>query len=181
MSCCPKGVAQSGATLLTMAMTKARPSAPMFSGRLSALSNYHAARPFLVPELDAMVATGEHAFNAFKTLDLAARSAILAAGSPGAAKRLGRTAPLRDGWDTGVRVWAMTRVIVAKFADPDTAAALTSTGDQALVETNDWHDQFWGDCYCSRHKHVEGVNMLGELLMTQRAALTHAGVPIGQE
>lgn len=147
----------------------------MFRGYLRELSNYHRGAPFFVPELDATAATGEHAFNALKTLDVGARSAILAAGSPGEAKRLGRTAPLREEWDTGLRVWAMTRVIVAKFADPATAAVLTGTSGEPLVETNDWHDQFWGDCYCPRHQGVAGVNMLGELLMVQRAVLIGAG------
>lgn len=145
--------------------------APMFHGELRVLSNY-ASTPFYVPDLAATAPTGEHAFNALKTLDLDARAAILATPSPGAAKKLGRSATLRAGWDTGVRVWAMTRVIVAKFADEDCAAVLLGTGDRHLIETNDWHDNFWGDCFCRRHSDVPGTNMLGELLMTQRAALT---------
>lgn len=143
---------------------------PMFHGELRVLSNY-ASTPFYVPDLNATAPTGEHAFNAFKTLDPDARAAILAAPSPGAAKKFGRSAPLRSGWDTGVRVWAMTRVVVAKFADADLAGVLLGTGDRHLIETNDWHDQFWGDCFCQRHSAARGVNMLGELLMTQRAVL----------
>lgn len=144
----------------------------MFRGALRALSNYDVAQPFYVPDLDMMAPSGEHAFNAFKTLDLRARASILAQPTPGAAKRAGRTATLRPGWDAGVRVWAMTRVLVAKFSVPAARDVLLGTGEQHLVETNDWHDQFWGDCYCPRHRGVRGVNMLGELLMTQRAALS---------
>ena len=58
------------------------PVAPMFTGALRALSNF-APTPFHVPELAATAQTGEHAFNAFKTLDPAARTAILAAPTPG--------------------------------------------------------------------------------------------------
>ena len=138
-------VVQSGATMMPMS-TSEQPAAPMFSGPLNALSNFYVGEPFFVPELDAMVVTGEHAFNAFKPLDPDARATILAAGSPGAAKRVGRTAPPREGWDTGVRVWSMTRVLVSKFTDPATAAVLTGTGQRPLVEANHWCDQFWGDC-----------------------------------
>jgi len=146
-------------------------NAPMFSGVLRALSN-HAPGAFYVPDLDATAPTGEHAFNALKTLDAAARDTVLAAPSPGETKRRGRSVPLRPGWDTGVRVWAMTRVLVAKFSTEGPAATLLWTGDMPLVETNTWHDQFWGDCFCPRHVGTPGVNMLGELLMAQRTHLT---------
>lgn len=143
---------------------------PMFRGDLRFLSNY-ADTPFWMPELGATAASGEHAFNALKTLDPGQRAGVLAAGSPGEAKRRGRSVTLRPGWDRGVRVYAMTRVVAAKFAAPDRAGLLAATGDLSLVETNDWHDQFWGSCLCPRHEGTPGVNMLGELLMTMRAAL----------
>lgn len=152
-------------------------SAPMFSGALRALSNY-ADTPFYFPEMRMEVASGEHAFNALKTLDPGARADILAAPTPGAAKKLGRSVQLRAGWDAGVRVWSMTRVVQAKFSDPDLARLLIDTGDLELRETNTWHDQFWGDCLCRRHENSPGVNMLGELLMTKRAALSLSCSPI---
>lgn len=57
-----------------------------------------------------------------------------------------------------------------KFAPHTTMAQmLVSTGDIRLVETNVWHDQFWGDCTCPRHSAIPGTNMLGELLMALRS------------
>lgn len=142
--------------------------APMFSGDLAFLSNFDPT-PFHVPALGAEVATGEHGFNALKTADLHEQRHVLAAANPSEAKRRGRNVTLRAGWDSGLRVWAMQRVLMAKFSMPALAAALDATGDTVLVETNHWHDQFWGSCFCPRHAASPGTNMLGELLMAIRA------------
>ena len=140
----------------------------MFTGELGFLSNFDTT-PFWVPQLGCWVQSGEHGFNAFKTLDGAQRAAVLAAPTPGASKGAGRRVTLRPGWDAGVRVWAMQRVLVAKFQLPELRARLLATGGLMLVESNTWHDQFWGDCLCNRHAGVAGRNMLGELLMAVRA------------
>lgn len=141
---------------------------PMFSGPLSFLSNFDPT-PFHVPALDAVAPTGEHAFNALKTLFPAEQKRVLAAAFAAEAKRLGRRVTLRPGWDNGVRVWAMQRVLAAKFSLPALGERLAATGDQPLVETNNWHDQFWGSCLCAQHGETPGINMLGELLMAIRA------------
>lgn len=141
---------------------------PMFSGELAFLSNFDPT-PFYVPALHAVVPSGEHAFNALKTPDPAEQRLVLAASTPGEAKRVGRRVGLRTGWDTGGRVLAMQKVLVAKFQVPALASALAATGDRRLVETNHWHDMFWGSCFCPRHADDRGVNMLGELLMALRA------------
>ncbi len=98
------------------------------------------------------------------------RQHVLEAPTPGESKRRGRRVTLRPDWDTGGRVLAMQQVLRAKFA-PDTAlsAELAATGQLRLVETNHWHDQFWGDCTCPRHADLPGTNMLGELLMAIRS------------
>lgn len=143
----------------------------MFSGPLGFLSNFDET-PFFVPQLGGEAASGEHAFNALKTLDPAEQRDVLAAPTPSLAKRQGRRVALRPGWDTGVRVWAMQRVLTAKYALPGLAQRLVDTGDLELVETNHWHDQFWGSCFCPRHEPVPGANMLGELTMAVRAHLS---------
>lgn len=141
----------------------------MFSGALAYLSNFDPT-PFFIPELGVTAASGEHAFNALKTADHPEQQRVLSTRSPGEAKQQGRRVTLRPGWDTGVRVWAMQRVLVSKFATPTLAARLNATGALLLVETNYWHDQFWGSCVCRRCSPTPGVNMLGELLMAMRAA-----------
>lgn len=143
---------------------------PMFTGDLHFLSNFNMT-PFDMPLLGGVVKSGEHAFNALKTLDPDQRAHVLAAPSPRDAKARGRRVTLRPGWDDGYRVRAMQDTLVAKFKHPDLAAKLIATGDLHLIETLTWHDNFWGDCVCPKHAGQPGVNMLGELLMALRARL----------
>ncbi|MFS0885278.1 NADAR family protein [Aeromicrobium sp. 179-A 4D2 NHS] len=143
---------------------------PMFTGELGFLSNFDTT-PFDMPLLGGVVKSGEHAFNALKTLDPTQRAHVLAAQSPRDAKARGRRVTLRPGWDDGYRVRAMQDTLVAKFKHPDLAAKLIATGDLHLVEFNHWHDRFWGECTCPKHVGQQGVNMLGELLMALRARL----------
>lgn len=142
---------------------------PMFRGDLAFLSNFW-EQEFWVPELDMVAPSSEHAFMALKTEDKIEQAFVLNAPTPGLAKQRGRDLVLRPDWETGARVWAMQRVLVAKFSVPDLATKLAETGDTLLAETNYWHDQFWGNCYCDLHKDIPGVNMLGELLMGIRTA-----------
>jgi ribA/ribD-fused uncharacterized protein len=141
----------------------------MFTGALLFLSNFDTT-PFEMPNLGGMVRSGEHAFNALKTTSSADRHRILSAATPGLAKRAGRRVELREGWDDGLRVRAMQAVLLSKFQLPELREQLDGTGSLHLVETNRWHDQFWGDCFCGRPACARpGVNMLGELLMALRA------------
>ena len=60
----------------------------------------------------------------------------------------------------------MLDVVRAKFDQhPDLAQKLLATGDEELVEGNDWGDIYWG-VYKGR-----GNNMLGKILMRVRAEL----------
>ncbi len=141
---------------------------PMFAGELAFLSNFDQT-PFRMPLLDVEVASAEHAFNALKTVDPRQQRYVLEAPTPGESKRRGRWVALRRGWDIGGRVWTMQRVLTAKFTVPALSVLLADTGDLRLVETNHWHDQFWGSCFCPQHEQIPGTNMLGELLMAIRA------------
>lgn len=146
---------------------------PMFSGPLRVLSNFDTT-PFHVPALGATVKSSEHAFNAFKTLDPVERQWVLDANTPAQAKHRGQKVTLRPGWNEGVRVRAMQSSLLAKFSLPSLREALDHTGHQMLVETNTWHDNFWGDCTghgrtpCRPDCALPGTNMLGQLLMALR-------------
>lgn len=59
--------------------------------------------------------------------------------------------------------------------DPELLGKLLSTGTRPLVETNHWHDNFWGDCTCTRCANIRGKNMLGKLLMELRGSLLEYG------
>lgn len=106
----------------------------------------------------------EHAFQAAKTLDLAARSRIAVLPTSAAAKRAGRTVALRDDWER-VRVPIMEQLLRLKFDNPELRTKLLSTGDAVLIEGNTWGDTFWGVCRGA------GENRLGRLLMVIRDEL----------
>ena len=87
---------------------------------------------------------------------------------PDSAKLLGRYVEIRDRWDEN-RVFVMRDVLRAKFDQhPELAQMLIDTGDKELVEGNDWHDNFFGDCRCPACRATPGTNYLGRLLMIER-------------
>lgn len=104
------------------------------------------------------------------------RKEILAAKSPGDAKRAGsRRGGLRmntEEWDKR-RVQYMREIVHAKFMTGRDSQGhgivgpLCNTGARMLVEGNDWNDKFWGRC-----KDADGIwrglNTLGVILMEER-------------
>lgn len=143
-----------------------------FRGKTYFLSNFY-KHSYYLPNLQAMVLSSEHGFNAMKTTDIEEQSWVLAASTPNEAKRRGRKVTLRPDWDSGYRIEAMRLNLEAKFEDPKLRKALLATGDDTLVEYNTWHDNYWGICTCSKHGvNSNGVNMLGKLLMEERTRLT---------
>lgn len=141
---------------------------PMFSGDLAFLSNFDET-PFFCGLLGEEVKSAEHAFNACKTSDLSQAQWVLGALTPKEAKGRGRQVTLNAGWDTGLRMIVMQNILLDKFHVPKLKSKLAATADLKLVETNFWHDQYWGSCYCAAHVGIPGVNMLGELLMGVRS------------
>ena len=66
----------------------------------------------------------------------------------------------------------MREIIEIKFLhNPELAEKLKNTGNAELIEGNNWHDNFWGDCGCNRCRSIPGQNTLGKLLIECRAAL----------
>ena len=58
----------------------------------------------------------------------------------------------------------------------DQKERLLATGDAYIVEANDWHDNFFGECVCEncpKDKMPEGgpLNHLGKILMEVRLQL----------
>jgi len=133
-----------------------------FEGDTAWLSNFYVA-PI---QIDGWhYPTVEHAFQAAKTLDPDQKQAIAEASGPGQAKRLGRQAALRRDWEQ-VKVPTMAQLLLVKFTQHVRLGRMLGELDGVhLVEGNNWHDQFWGDCYCSRHRAEPGRNKLGKLLM----------------
>lgn len=104
---------------------------------------------------------------------------VLTSATPGIAKKVGRSVPLRPDW-TEIKMEAMRRMLEIKFTKPHFRLQLVETGDALLVEGNTWHDNVWGlcvcpdcvlKCRCADCNSGEG-NQLGKMLMTLRSELS---------
>ena len=107
----------------------------------------------------------EAAFQAQKTLDVNKRKdfAFL---DPAAAKKYGRKVYLRSDWEE-VKFNIMYEICKAKFTqNPELAQKLLATGEEELVEGNDWGDTIWGKV------NGKGQNNLGKILMKIREELS---------
>ena len=135
-----------------------------FTGQYRFLSNFYPA----VVTLDGIECpTVEHAYQAAKTIYQHERATIIAAPTPGAAKRAGRRCTKREDWDE-VKLQAMLTLLRKKFAHPALMEKLLATGDAELIEGNTWGDTYWGRC------NGVGENHLGRLLMQVRAEINAA-------
>lgn len=135
-----------------------------FQGEFRFLSNF-----WMTPiEFDGEVwPSAEHAYQAAKTVDRAWRTRIKFCKTPGLAKRMGKSVPIRNGWE-GRRLEVMLRIVRIKFLyDYTLARQLMATGDRELIEGNRWGDTFWGVC------NGVGENHLGRILMQVRAELVN--------
>lgn len=127
-----------------------------FDGDFRFLSNFFPC--------DHLGTTAEHLYQAAKAANPIEMIRILAAETPGQAKRLGARCKMREDWER-IKIGVMREVIAQKFEDPDLRDFLLSTGDALLVEGNTWGDKFWGVCG------GVGLNNLGLLLMERRSQL----------
>jgi len=138
-----------------------------FRGRHTFLSNFYPAR---VEFEGGVCPSVEHAYQAAKTLDLERRLPFQTTGIKGnnisaaTAKKFGRRLLLRPDWES-VKLDVMATCLKSKFSDLELRDRLLATGDEELVEGNDWGERFWGVCFGS------GENHLGRLLMKLREEL----------
>jgi ribA/ribD-fused uncharacterized protein len=105
--------------------------------------------------------TAEHAFQAAKCALAADVQKIFACETPAEAKRVGRAVQMREGWDS-VKYDAMKAIVRSKFDDWELTRRLVLTGDEEIIEINNWGDTIWGVCQ------GEGSNWLGIILMAER-------------
>lgn len=129
-----------------------------FHGVFGFLSNFYEATIYVDGNKYRSV---EHAYQAYKTLDPWSRRLIRDAKTPGEAKKLGRSVPLRDGWES-VKIDLMRSFVKKKFENPFLRPLLLATGDAELIEANTWNDTFFGTC------RGKGLNWLGRILMETR-------------
>ena len=140
-----------------------------FNGGYAYLSNFYDA-PVMLDGLTYL--NSEAAYQAGKTTP--GKRKLFTNLSPDQAKKLGRAVVIRKNWDAS-RADYMRRVVHAKFTqNPTLASRLLQTGDAWLEEGNTWHDNFFGNCYCPACRGEKGENMLGKILMEERAWIKEA-------
>ncbi len=124
-----------------------------------------------VPDATVEVyASVEHAYQAAKTLNAAAREKFRFLGvTPARAKRMGRSLKLRPDWEE-IKIVIMYDLLLQKFKPSIPRRKLLSTFQAELIEGNHWHDTFWGVCMgkCDFPHAPLGGNWLGRLLMEVR-------------
>lgn len=129
-----------------------------FFGKFRFLSNFWPAEVVFEGKKYPSV---EHAYQAAKTLDEAVREEIRIIPKAGDVKKRAKTIELREGWDA-LKDEIMFDLLKQKFAIPEFKEKLLATGEEELVEGNNWGDVYWGIC-----KGV-GQNKLGKMLMDIR-------------
>ena len=138
-----------------------------FRGAYAFLSNFH---PCAALYEGIKYPCAETAFQAAKCADIQERRQFELL-LPREAKKFGRRIKLRADWES-VKVEAMREILRAKFTNnPELRDKLQGSRQTELIEENNWHDNFWGDCVCERCKSVNGQNMLGKLLMEIRGEI----------
>ncbi|MBL6690494.1 MAG: NADAR family protein [Pseudomonadales bacterium] len=117
---------------------------------------------------DLVWPTVEHYVQAMQFEDDSKREKIRMAATADQARKLGKTGWFnrpRENWEN-LRSIYMTRALYTKCrAHPEVARALLATGDEHLVE-NDQYDYYWG---CGRDR--RGDNTFGKVLMQVRDKL----------
>lgn len=153
-----------------------------FSGEYAFLSSFwQEGIRFRHPDMDGHLIwdTNEHAFQAAKTSSLKEIGRVYTAPTPREAKTIGRSVTLRPGWD-GMRKQVMLTLVTLKFSNVEMKKKLVATAPHVLVEGNAWHDNFWGQCGCTKCTGLPpgtripygdnhpGKNYLGKILMAVR-------------
>lgn len=132
-----------------------------FRGKYFFLSNFYE-----VPiEYDGIYYfNSEAAFQAQKTTDLKIHH-VFADLNASEAKKMGRKVSLRPDWEQ-VKETIMYDICKAKFSQNiSLKQRLLDTGNEELVEENNWGDKTWGKV------NGEGKNLLGKILMRIREEL----------
>lgn len=133
-----------------------------FRGRYYFLSNFYPCRVVIG---GLAYPSSEHAYQASKSCRAEIKAEIATLKTPGKAKRAGRSIELKSDWDS-TRVQTMKHIVTQKFIqNPYLLRELVATGEEELIEGNNWGDRFWGVCSGI------GENNLGKILMQIRCEL----------
>ena len=139
-----------------------------FRGELSFLSNFFEA-PFRT-RTGIKWPTVEHAYQAAKSLDHSDWQKILAEKKPGRVKQMGKAFKLRPDWDD-VKINLMQNFVFLKFMQNPRLLEKLIAIKTPIIESNHWHDNFWGCCECENCVKKFKENWLGRILMDVRVKL----------
>jgi hypothetical protein len=132
-----------------------------FRGQYGFLSNFWGC---LVLYEGLEYPSSEAAFQSAKTLNMETRKEFCRL-DPKESKRIGSSILLRDDWNE-VKDKVMYDIVKDKlFRNLDIRQRLFETGEEELVEGNNWNDTYWGVC------NGVGQNKLGKILMKVRKEL----------
>lgn len=136
-----------------------------FDGKYAFLSNFY---PCPIVYAGIMFRSSEATYQAMKAADPAMRERF-AGLSAKDSKHLGRSIEIRPDWED-VKFPIMRDIVHEKFLQfRGLAFLLADTGDEPLIEGNWWHDNTYGDCHCPQCAGTPGRNVLGNILMGERA------------
>jgi len=142
-----------------------------FRGEHSWLSNFHDCEtPIELPSPDYnKYPTVEHAYQAAKTKNMVFRD-MISRGTPTEAKRFykNRKKDIREDWED-IKLTVMEYCLRQKYSkelNPKLHKKLIDTGNVEIIEGNQWHDVWWGQCPIG-----VGKNNLGKLIMKIRGEL----------
>lgn len=118
-----------------------------FRGKYHFLSNFY---PLIVELRGKTYSSVEHAFQSekyrFTCMKRNERSSNCAD-----ARTIGSYKRLKKNWEE-IKVNRMERILRSKFNIPKLRKLLKKTRKNKIVNTNCWHDVFWGVCTCSKHR-----------------------------
>lgn len=122
----------------------------------------------------------EHMYQAAKACTKEDILAIIAAKDGYEAKKIAKAINPRHDWEA-TKVAIMRIAVREKFRqNQDLFDKLAHTAGIDLVEGNNWHDNFWGDCTCVSCR-VTGENMLGIILMELRDQIVEERVLLSRQ
>ncbi len=136
-----------------------------FNGQYKFLSNFFKKR---INFRGKYYDTSEHAYAAYKATNDGDHRLVQMQSSPRMAKIIGQEIKCVDDWED-IKYDLMLEIVRKKFQDPYLFELLIQTHPHYLEESNNWHDQKWGNCTCGKTKcKLQGENWLGEILMIVR-------------
>ena len=119
------------------------------------------------------VYTVEHFYQASKAALMEDRISIAESSSPYEAKKLANRLPKVPEWATVKRA-TMYIALKHKFTRGTYWANQLLESKGKIVEWNNWHDNYWGNCICDKCKYIKGQNVLGKLLVRIREEIKDA-------